>query len=64
MSKHEKVLKHLQTKPITGKQAWELYGLYRLSSSINRLRNDGHNIHTEMVKKGKETFAKYKLIKP
>lgn len=62
MSKQDKILKHLQSKrPITGSIAWAKYKLYRLSSVINRLRNKGYNIETEIVNKGKDMFAKYSL---
>jgi Helix-turn-helix domain len=63
MSKAQKIFNHLQKKSITGIQALELYGVYRLSSVINRFRKAGHKIETIMVNKAEETYAKYKLIK-
>jgi len=63
MSKAQKILAHLQKKSITGLQALDLYGVYRLSSVINRFRKKGHNIKTEMINKAEETYAKYTLIK-
>lgn len=64
MTKHEKILKHLQRYgSITGKKSWMKYGLYRLSSVINRLRKSGLEIKTEMQIKNGETFAKYVLVK-
>ncbi len=44
---------------ITGKEAWEQFGCYRLSSVIHRLRKEGWPIHTERV--GEEQYAKYVL---
>lgn len=52
----------MQGESITGLQAIDLYGVYRLSSVINRLRsNDQLPIHTAMVtaSDGKTVFAKY-----
>lgn len=64
MTKHEKILNHLQRYgSITGKISWMKYGLYRLSSVINRLRKSGLEIKTEMQIKNGETFAKYVLVK-
>ena len=60
MSKHQQVLNHLKKYgSITPKEAWLKYGLYRLSSVINRLRAKGYDIET--VKEGKEGYAKYRL---
>jgi hypothetical protein len=42
MSKHQEIRQHLQRgESITGLQAIDLYHVYRLSSVINRLRNEG-----------------------
>lgn len=45
---------------ITGKQAWEAFGCYRLASVINRLRKDGYPIASEIVEG--ERYAIYTLI--
>lgn len=62
-SKHNEIRNHLlRGETITGLQAIELYGVYRLSSVINRLRNrDGLEVETTMViaTDGKTIFAKY-----
>ena len=62
-SKHNEIKKHLlKGETITGLQAIDLYGVYRLSSVINRLRNrDQLEIETTMVTAtdGKTIFAKY-----
>jgi hypothetical protein len=62
-SKHNEIKNHLlRGETITGLQAIELYGVYRLSSVINRIRNrDGLEVDTTMVtaSDGKTIFAKY-----
>lgn len=62
-SKHNEIRNHLlRGETITGLQAIELYGVYRLSSVINRIRNrDGLEVETTMVtaSDGKTIFAKY-----
>ena len=56
------VLAHLkQHGTLTGSEAWRLYGIYRLSSVIKRLRISGQNIVTHIV--GEERYGKYELIK-
>ena len=62
MSKHQEIRRHLKAgEPITGLTALKLYGVYRLSSIINRLRTEGLAIKTVMVKadNGQDVFAKY-----
>lgn len=62
-SKHNEIKSRLMSGlTITGLEAIDLYGVYRLSSVINRLRNrDGLNVETTMVtaEDGKTIFAKY-----
>lgn len=62
-SKHNEIRNHLlRGESITGLQAIELYGVYRLSSVINRIRNrDGLEVETTMITStdGKTIFAKY-----
>lgn len=61
MSKTQKLLNHLQSgKTITGIQALQKFGLYRLSDAIHKLRGRGHNIETEEV--GKEKYARYHYV--
>ena len=45
---------------ITGKQAWEAFGCYRLASVINRLKKDGYLIETRIVPG--ERYAEYSLV--
>ncbi len=49
----------LSGKSITPLQALERYGTMRLPVYILRLRQKGYRIKTEMVTKGKKTYAKY-----
>jgi hypothetical protein len=62
MSKHSEIRQHLQAgHSLTGLEAMELYHVYRLSSVINRLRNEGLEIETTMItaSDGKTIYAKY-----
>ena len=44
------ILKHLRThRWLTSKDAFELYGITRLSARIKELRDKGYNIETVMV---------------
>lgn len=63
MTQQDQIFAHLQSKSITGLEAWKEYGVYRLSSLINRLRRQGHFIETEMIEADGHTFAKYSLLK-
>ena len=59
-SKHAAIKKRLlQGLPITGRQAMISYNVYRLSSVIHRLRNEGLNIKTNM----KGNYATYYIPK-
>lgn len=44
------ILNHLKSgKSITPLEAWDKYQTYRLGACIGRLREEGHNISTEIV---------------
>ena len=61
-SKHRQVKDHLlKGGQISGLEAIKLFGVYRLSSIINRLRNEGLDIKTTMIynSDGVTQFAKY-----
>ena len=64
MSKTTKVLLHLKAgKTLTGKQAWDKFGLYRLSSVIENLRNKGYPITCEMCKAPNgDKYGKYRYV--
>lgn len=63
-TKKAQLLKYLQThrRGITGLDALRKLGLYRLSGEIHALRNEGHNIKTEMLTREDGTqYARYYL---
>ncbi len=60
VSKKERIkIRLLNGFAISGLDALKEFGLYRLSSVINRLRNEGLPIKTKMVTRNGVTFAKY-----
>lgn len=67
-TQNEKILQHLQTRgDITSMQAFEQYGITRLSARIFDLRCEGYNIKSDNVKvptrTGEQaTVARYTLI--
>lgn len=64
LTKKARLLKYLKTHKngITGHDALLKLGLYRLSGEIHQLRNEGHDIKTEMMENTKgERFARYYL---
>lgn len=64
MTKKAKLLNYLKThkKGITGHDALRKIGLYRLSGEIHELRNEGHDIKTEMMEREDGTrYARYYL---
>ncbi len=64
-SGHDKIKKWLlKGHGITPLKSWTMFSVYRLSSVINRLRNEGMNIKTIIHFQGKEySYAEYKLVK-
>lgn len=63
MSKHKQIEQHLINKgSITPLQALSLYGVYRLSSVIHRLRNKGYMIATVMQERHGDVYARYELV--
>lgn len=63
-SKHKQIEEHLLNGgSITGLSAMKEFGVYRLSSVIERLRKKGMKIHTQMITTEYNSFAKYKMIK-
>lgn len=70
MKKQKQTKAHLKVwlllgKSITPDQCLKKWKARRLASYINRLRNEGMDIITEMVtdKRTGDTFARYKLAK-
>lgn len=68
MTQNEAVLKHIKTHgTITSMEAFELYGITRLSARISDLRGMGYNIGSTTVttknRYGQTTnFAEYRLL--
>ena len=61
-SKHNEIKQHLLNGgQISGLEALKIFGVYRLSSIINRLRNEGLDVKTTMILSddGVTQFAKY-----
>ena len=62
MSKQDKVLMHLiKHRSITPQKACNIYGLYRLSAVIHRLRQYGFRIETTRMEYNGNKFAYYWL---
>jgi len=63
-SQNKVLRKHLESgKSISPLIALNKFGIYRLASRINNLRNEGMNISTTMIYLNPVKFAKYKLVK-
>lgn len=63
-SQTEEILKYLQSgKAITPLEALEKFGCFRLGGRIFDLRQQGHRIKTETVKKNGKHYASYSLEK-
>lgn len=60
-SQCEQILAHLKTRPITPLEALDLYGCFRLGARVWDLRQDGHDIHTELVERNGKRFAQYQM---
>jgi hypothetical protein len=58
------ILTHLKCRQrISPKTAWINYGCMRLAEIIRRIKEDGHNVITEMVQDGRSRHAVYFLEK-
>lgn len=63
MTQAEMILLHLKRhRTITPGHAWTKYGVYRLADVVHKLRRRGQEIATETMRKGKTTYAKYRLM--
>jgi len=58
------VMAHLRDRgPLTPKEAWERYGIYRLAARVYVLRKAGHNIITHRVRNDwGNPYAEYVLL--
>ncbi len=64
MTQNQAILTHLKNGlTLTPKQALRQYGTMRLAARIKELRDQGHDIRTDMVKRGKARVAQYALVR-
>ena len=62
MNQNQKILKHLKEhKKITSYEAFEKYRITRLSARIHDLREQGHNITSDMIYGKEYKYAVYRL---
>jgi len=60
MSQTNQILKHLkEIGPLTARGALKLYDCMRCAARIQDLRDDGYNIHTQIIEKDGKRFARY-----
>lgn len=52
----------LSGRTLTPMQALKRWGTFRVAVYIQRLRDEGYAIDTEMVKEGNKTFARYRHV--
>ena len=58
----KQILEHLKNiGPITPLECLNLYGCFRLGARIWDLKQQGINIHTEIVKDGNKHYARYSM---
>jgi len=63
MSQEQQILKDLEKgKRITALDALHNYGCLRLAARILEIKNAGHKVAKEMVKKNGKTFASYSMV--
>jgi hypothetical protein len=67
MSQQTQVFNHLKKEPLTPLVALKKYGTMRLAAIVFNLRDEGHNIKTDIVnvgtKRNTKYVAKYSLLK-
>ena len=63
MSQTNDILAYMRKKPITPLDALKKFGCLRLAARINDLRDAGHFVRTDIVRKNGKKFARYSLIK-
>ena len=61
----KQILQWMKKNPITPMEALQFIGSFRLAARIKDLRDEGHDIHTEMVlmDESDTRIASYSLIK-
>jgi hypothetical protein len=64
MSQTDQILKHMKRgRPINPIQALRDYGCFRLSARILDLKQQGHNIETNIITRGEKRYASYRLVR-
>tara|TARA_R100001530_G_C4224403_1_gene130873 strand:+ start:31 stop:231 length:201 start_codon:yes stop_codon:yes gene_type:complete len=63
MSQNTTILNHLKENPITSFEAFNRYRITRLAARIKNLRDEGHEIITEIRNSDNARFAEYILLK-
>lgn len=62
MTQNEMVLNHLKGgKTLTSLEALKEYGIMRLASRVDELRELDYEIDTKMIHKGRKHWAEYRL---
>jgi hypothetical protein len=60
----KQILQYMRTQPITAIDALQYIGSFRLAARIKNLRDEGHDIHTEIITTDNGAkIARYSLIK-
>ena len=60
----KQILQYMRTQPITAIDALQYIGSFRLAARIKNLRDEGHDIHTEIITTDNGSkIASYSLIK-
>ncbi len=63
MSQCTQILVHMKHHgSITPLEALKRYNCLRLAARIDNLRNRGHNIETDIIKRKGKRYAKYRLV--
>lgn len=60
----KQILQYMRAQPITAIDALQYIGSFRLAARIKNLRDEGHDIHTEIITTDNGAkIASYSLIK-
>ena len=63
MSQCQQILSHLKKRPITPIEALQNYGCFRLAARVADLRDQGHQIATDIIQDGDKRYASYRLVR-
>lgn len=62
MSQAQQILDHMERgEAITPLDALRLYGCFRLAARVADLRDSGHTIDRQLIRKDGKTYAEYRL---